>query len=266
MPVTISTNPASGVAARALDTANKNLTDSLKRLSTGNRIANNYDDAAGVAVAQKLSFADKQYDVLKSNLQNAVSFADTQQGVLGTAMAAVTRLGELAALAMDTTKSTTDRALYQTETTALTVVMTQLAAQQFNGNNLFGTSQTLNTNLNATPGTLAIGAEDFAGAFTAGDYADITAAGMAAIVTADIQAVATLQAGVGSIQSALGYYADNAAVTQNNIQAARGRIVDTDIATESGEFARSQILAQAASAMLAQANQIGAQSALQLLL
>ena len=265
MPVTISTNPASAVAARALDSANKNLTDSLKRLSTGNRIANNYDDAAGSAVELKLKFQGKQYDVLKSNLMNAVSFADTQQGVLGTAMAAVTRLGELQALASDTTKSTTDKALYQTETTALTVVMTQLAAQQFNGNALFGASQTLNTNLNATPGTLAIGAEDFAAAFTAGDYSDISAV-TTATVEADIQAIATLQAGVGSIQSALGYYYDNAAVTQSNISAARGRIIDTDISTESGEFARSQILAQAASAMLAQANQIGAQSAMQLLM
>jgi flagellin len=264
MPVTISTNTAAYTAARALDNATSALTDSLKRLSTGNRIANNYDDAAGSAVAAKLSFQGKQYDVLKSNLQNAVSFADTQQGVLGTAMEAMTRLGELQAMAADTTKSATDRALYQTETTALTVVLTQLAAQTFNGNNLFATSQTLNTNLNATPGTLAIGAEDLTAGIT-GTYTDITAT-TAAMVTTDIQAIATLQAGVGSIQSALGYYHDNAAVTQNNVAAARGRIVDTDISTESGEYARSQILAQAASAMLAQANQIGAQTAMQLLM
>jgi flagellin len=264
MPVTISTNPASAVAARALDTANRQLTDSLKRLSTGNRIANNYDDAAGSAVELKLKFQGKQYDVLKSNLMNAVSFADTQQGVLSTAMAAVTRLGELQAMASDTTKSTTDKALYQTETTALTTVLTQLAAQTFNGNNLFATSQTLNVNLNATPGTLAIGAEDLTAGIT-GTYTDITATTVA-MVTADIQAVAGLQAAVGSTQSALTYYYDNAAVTQSNISAARGRIIDTDISTESGNFARSQILAQAASAMLAQANQIGAQSAMQLLM
>jgi flagellin len=267
MPVTISTNSGAAVAARALDNANSALTDSLKRLSTGNRIANNYDDAAGVAVEQKLAFQGKQYDVLKNNIQNAVSFADTQQGVLSTAMNLASRLGELQAMASDTTKSSDDKALYQTEATALGAAFTQIAAQKFNGNDMFvvASAQTINVNLNATPGTISMGDEDLTAALTVADYADITVV-TAATVEADIQAIATLQATVGSKQSVLGYYYDNAVVTQQNVAAARGRIVDTDIATESGVYAKNQILAQAASAMLAQANQIGAQSALTLLL
>lgn len=265
MPITINTNPGATVAARALDKANAALTDSLKRLSTGNRIANNYDDAAGTAVELKLQFRSKQYDVLKNNIQNAMSFVDVQSGVLDTAMAAVTRIGELGAMASDTSKNTTDRQLYQTEATALIAVMGELASQQFNDVNLFATSQNVNVNLNSTPGTVAIGAEDLATAF-AGTYTTIEAAGVAANVVTDIQNIATLQAQVGATQSALNYYYDNAVTTQNNINAARGRIVDTDIATESGVYAKNQILSQAASAMLAQANQLGSASALQLLM
>jgi flagellin len=266
MPVTITTNPASRTAAQALDNANSALTDSLKRLSTGNRIANNYDDAAGVAVELKMQFRSKQYDVLKNNIQNGISFCDVQQGVLSTAMAAVIRLGELGAMASDTTKSATDRTIYQTEATSLIAIVGQLAAQEFNDVAIFNNSQDLTVNLNSSGTTvLAIGADDLTTAF-AGTYTTIEAAGVAAAVKTDIQNIATLQATVGANQSALNYYHDNAAITQDNINAARGRIVDTDISTESGNFARSQILAQAASAMLAQANQIGAQSALQLLM
>ena len=265
MPVSINTNPASATAARALEIANKNLTDSLKRLSTGSRIANTYDDAAGEAVQLKLKNQSKQYDVLKSNLQNGISFLDVQQGVLETATSTVSRLGELQAMATDSTKSSDDKALYQAEVTQLTGIMTQLAAQEFNGNGLFGGSDTINTNLNSTPGTMNIGDEDFASAFTAGDYSDITTV-TAATVEADIQAIASLKATVGGKQSALNYYYDNAVTTQNNINAARSRITDVDIAIESGTFARNQVLAQAASAMLAQANSIGASTAMQLLM
>ena len=81
-----------------------------------------------------------------------------------------------------------------------------------------------------------------------------------------MQNLATIKATIGAQQSALNYYYDNAVVTQSNVNAARGRIVDLDIATESGVYAREQILAQAAASMLSQANNIGAQAAMSLLM
>ena len=95
MPVSINTNPAASTAARALDLANRNLTDSLKRLSTGKRIANLYDDAAGDAVQLRFANSIKQYDVLKNNIQNGISFLDTAQGVLETADSIMSRIAVL---------------------------------------------------------------------------------------------------------------------------------------------------------------------------
>ena len=112
MPVTINTNTAASTAARALEVANRNLTDSLKKLSTGNRIVNAYDDAAGESVQLKLKSQSARYDVLKANLMNGISFLEVQGGVVDTAIDALTRIGELNALSGDVTKSSDDIALY----------------------------------------------------------------------------------------------------------------------------------------------------------
>jgi len=268
MAVTLSTNPAQATAARALNMANRDLTDSLKRLSTGNRIANIYDDAGGDAVQLKLKAQSARYDVLQNNLMNGISFLQVQEGVLTTASEIASRMGELQAMSTDPTKSSDDNALYDTEAAALSTLLTQLSQQSFNGNNILdGTSQTINVNVQATPNTMTIGNEDLDGALSNlnGSLTDISSIS-AADVDADIQAIATLRAQVGAKQSTLNYYLDNATVTQTNIDAARGRITDVDIADEASAYSIAQVKSQAASAMLAQANNIGTQNLMQLLM
>ena len=269
MPITLSTNPAQTTARRALEHANRDLTSSLKRLSTGNRIANIYDDAGGEAVQLKLKSQSARYSVLQNNLLNGVSFLQVQEGVLTTATEVASRLGELVAMAEDPSKSSDDIANYEQESTQLGTLLTQLASQQFNGKSLFGSGQTINVNLNSTPDTMNVGNEDFSNAVSnlTTDAADLSSSGLTASkVETDIQELANLRAQVGAKQSTLNYYYDNASLTQSNIDAARGRITDVDIASEASAYAISQVKSQAAAAMLSQANNVGTQNLMQLLM
>ena len=267
MPVTLSTNPAQATAARALDHANRDLTSSLKRLSTGNRIANIYDDAGGEAVQLKLKAQSARYSVLQNNLMNGISFLQVQEGVLTTASEVASRLGELQAMSEDPTKSTDDIANYTTEASELSSLLGRLATQEFNGNALFNNSQNINLNVQSSPDTMAIGDEDLAGDITtldsvSGSISSVTASQ----VEADLQAISDLRAAVGAKQSTLNYYYDNASITQTNIDAARGRITDVDIASEASAYSIAQVKSQAAAAMLAQANNVGTQNLMQLLM
>jgi flagellin len=269
MPVTLSTNPAQTTAARALEHANRDLTASLKRLSTGNRIANIYDDAGGEAVQLKLKAQSDRYGALQNNLQNGISFLQVQEGVLTTATDAASRLGELVAMAEDPTKSAADVDNYEVESAELGSLLTRLAAQQFNGNALFGSTKTLNLNVQSTPDTMTISDEDLSGAVSllTANASDLTTSGLtAANVESSLQQLANLKAQVGAKQSTLNYYYDNASLTQANINAARGRITDVDIASEASAYAISQVKSQAAAAMLSQANKVGTQNLMQLLL
>lgn len=269
MPVTLSSNPAQVTAHRALEHANRDLTSSLKRLSTGNRIANIYDDAGGEAVQLKLGAQSARYGALQNNLLNGISFLQVQEGVLTTATDAASRLGELVAMAEDPTKSSSDVDNYEQESTELGSLLTRLAAQEFNSNSLFDTAGTLSLNLNVqtTPDTMAIGTEDLTGAVSlltanASDLTTLTAAN----VESSLQQLANLRATVGAKQSTLNYYYDNATLTQANVDAARGRITDVDIAEEASKYAVATVKTQAAAAMLSQANNIGTQNLMQLLL
>jgi flagellin len=266
MPVTLSTNPAQATAARALEHANRDLTSSLKRLSTGNRIANIYDDAGGEAVQLKLKAQSARYSVLQNNLMNGISFLQVQEGVLTTASNVASRMGELQAMSEDPTKSTDDIANYNVEALELSSLLGRLATQEFNGNALFANSQNINLNVQATPDTMAIGDEDLATDIATLDSITFISSVTAAQVETDLQAIANLRAAVGAKQSTLNYYYDNASITQTNIDAARGRITDVDIASEASAYAISQVKSQAAASMLAQANNVGTQNLMQLLM
>jgi len=270
MPVTLSTNPAQATAARALEHANRDLTSSLKRLSTGNRIANLYDDAGGEAVQLKLKAQSARYSVLQNNLMNGISFLQVQEGVLTTATNVASRMGELVAMAEDSTKSSEDIDNYEQESAQLSTLLTQLASQTFNGNSLFGATagdNEINLNVQATPDKMDMGTDDFTNAVSniTGGATDLSTLA-ASSVEADIQSLANIRASVGAKQSVLNYYYDNAATAQTNIDAARGRIKDVDIATEASKYATAQVKSQAAASMLAQANNIGTQNLMQLLM
>lgn len=285
MPVTLAANGAANIAMRTLDQANRNLTSSLKRLSSGNRIANIYDDAASEAVQLKMTSDIKRIDVAKTGIQNAISFLEVQDGFLQTASSIVSRMGELKAMADDPSKSSTDTANYQEEFAVLQTQLGNLQNETFNGSAIWGsgsaqeiaTSAQTSANISlygtgAGESVQVSGSDSSILANVIGTGASVntniavnTTNITADAINSDIESIANARAKNGAYQSVLNFAYDNASTVKSNLEAARSRITDVDIAEESGKFARAQIKTQAAASMLAQANRVGSQTLLQLL-
>jgi flagellin len=276
MSVVINTNSAATSAAYNLSNTNVNLQRSLNRLSSGSRINSSFDDAGGLAVSMKMSASIRRTDATSANVNNSLSFLQTQDGVLKTADKILNRMSELATLAQDVTKAPADLALYDTELSQLKGQLNLMVGEEFNGISLFdagvsagsagmdvASTMTVVTShdgdqtvgitqvdlefISASVGTAAgfgMNISSNAGAQTAVDT----------IQTA-IQNLATLRANNGAEQSRLTFAADMLAVNKTNLEAANSRILDVDVADESTKLARYNILQQAGTAMLAQANQ-----------
>ena len=275
MSLVINTNSAATSAAYNLSNTNVNLQRSLNRLSSGSRINSAYDDAGGLAVSMKLSASIRRTDATLANVNNSIAFLQTQDGVIKTADKILNRMSELATLAQDVTKTTTDLSLYNTELDQLKGQLNLMVGEKFNGINLFSAGAG-STTLDATTPTMtvvtshdgvqtvgitqvdlnfisySVGSTDSTG-MDIGTFANATAA-VATIQTA-IQNLATLRANNGAEQSRLTFAADMLAVNKTNLEAANSRILDVDVADESSKLARYNILQQAGTAMLAQANQ-----------
>ncbi|MBK8858644.1 MAG: flagellin [Opitutaceae bacterium] len=287
----INTNPHALAGARHLNHSQEMLGRSLNRLSSGSKIVNPSDDAAGLAVSEKLAAQNRRVSAATTNVQNAISYVQTADGFMGGMTKILSRMSELAILAKDVTKNTTDIALYQQEFTALqdqlraTVggttaeiggtadVATPLGA--FNGITLFGDNaagltvtigQAVGQDMVIAGANLRDGAmlgiinQDAAGAY------DLMIDDPAAIanITAAIQDVATERASLGASQSRLELAASTLMIEFENLEAAISRIRDVDVASESTQLAKYNILVQSGTAMLAQANQTP-QSVLRLL-
>ena len=269
--ISINTNTASSMAAYNLSSTSANLQRSLQRLSSGSRINSSFDDAGGLAVSMKLSASIRRTEATQANVNNALSMLQTQDGVLKNAEKVLTRLSELAQLSADVTKSTSDRALYQTEFSALTNAMDQLTAEEFNGVSLFSAANTQIDVITSQDGgqSVAITLADIAS--IVGDIDGISVSGASGASSTDIdtlvtaiQDLANLRATNGSEQQRLTFAADMLAINKVNLESANSRIADLDIAAESANLARLNILQQAGTAMLAQAN-MATQSVLRLL-
>ena len=282
MSVVINTNSAASLASYNLSNTNVNLQRSLQRLSSGSRINSSFDDAGGLAVSMKLSASIRRTEATQANVGNAIAFLQTQDGVLKSADKILSRMSELAALAQDVTKSSNDLSLYNTELGVLQDQFHLMLSEKFNGISLFaaGTAGGAATGTN-TPETLAtmtvVTSHD--GDQTVGiTQADLdaiswnigTANGQsfsmqidsfdgakAAVMTVQtaIQDLAMLRANNGAEQSRLTFASEMLSVNKINLEAANSRIIDVDVATESSQLARFNILQQAGTAMLAQANQ-----------
>ena len=254
MSLVINTNTAASAAAVNLNNNNSMLQKSLARLSSGSKITAPADDAGGLAVSMRMEAAIRRTDAAGTNVANAVSFLQTQDGGLKTAGKVLDRISELKTLSTDVTKSATDIANYDTEFTALKAQLTSLAAEKFNGVALFGGG-------NLTVGTSEDGSQtlDITKADLATNVTTITAsanlAGISATDATDaITNVASSRAQNGAESSRLGFASDILTTNRTNLEAANSRIVDVDVASESTKLARNNILVQASTAMLAQAN------------
>ena len=141
--ISINTNVASMSAAYNSTNTNRELQRSLQRLSSGLRINSSSDDAGGLAVSMRLSAAIRRTEATDRNVNNAISFLATQDGVLDAAGKVLTRLAELAQLNADVTKTTSDRAMYETEFDELVTSIDSMTDETFNGTDLFAAGVTL---------------------------------------------------------------------------------------------------------------------------
>ena len=270
MSVVINTNSAATIASNNLSASNAMLQKSLNRLSSGQRIVSPADDAGGLAVSMKLSATAKRQGAVAANVGNAVSFLQTQDGGLKVAGKILDRMSELKTLYGDVTKSSDDKANYDSEFTALQSELDAIATETFNGVALFGSSSLSVAVTESGTSTVSVAGRDLAssstgvGALT--DSSSVATLGDVDLtdITGAIQTVATFRAQNGAEQSRLGYASELLTVNKANLEAATSRIADVDVAEESTQLARWNILTQSGTAMLAQANQ-SAQIALKLL-
>jgi flagellin len=285
MSVVINTNTSASLASYNLSSTNVNLQRSLNRLSSGSRINSSFDDAGGLAVSMKISASIRRTEATLANVNNSVAFLQTQDGVLKNADKVLNRMSELSMLATDVTKSTADLSLYNTELTQLKDQLELMLSEKFNGISLFqsGSNATFDTGTSAANLTVVTSHDgDQSFAITRADLNFISttvgtdaSSGMqinsntgaqAAVTTiqAQIQNLATLRANNGAEQSRLSFAADMLSINKINLESANSRIVDVDVAAESSQLARFNILQQAGTAMLAQAN-MSTQSILRLI-
>jgi flagellin len=258
--ISINVNSAASGAGLNLGKTNDALQKSLSRLSSGRRIVNSSDDAGGLAVSMKMSAALKRTEATSINLQNAQSFLQTQDGAYSVADKVLSRMSELATLANDPTKNDGDIKLYNKEFQNLILQMKSLKTEEFNGVALFGADVVLQVSTSEDGSqTLGMTQSDING----GEIADVlaivelTAANAPANTIAiqdAIQELADLRAQNGAESSRVGFAQDLLKINAINLEAANSRIIDVDVAAESSQLARFQILQQAGTAMLAQAN------------
>ena len=262
----INTNIGAIRATNASTAASKELGSAMERLSTGKRINSAKDDAAGLAIATSMTAQIKGMSQGVRNANDGISLAQTAEGALNEVTNMLQRVRELAVQsASGTYQDATDRSYMQTEVDELTAQIDQVISNsEFNGVALFdGTtaSVTIQAGANATD-TVALTMADLTGLAASGGVAgsydvDDTVGASATITAIDTELDtisgnrAILGAGQNRLESAVNNLTDNL----TNLSEARSRIEDADYSTETTKLAKAQILSQASTAMLAQANQ-----------
>jgi flagellin len=267
----INTNISAQSNAQLLADATSMLQKSLARLSSGSKLTSPEDNVAELAVSMKFDAQINRIGAATSNVGNAISFSQTQDGFLQKVSKALDRMSELAVLAQDPTKTSTDLGLYQKEFGTLQSYISDLADKNFNGVSLFSSGSNLQITTDGDGGTFTLSAADLgASAYTTatgtGSKVDSAANAVTALtnVKAAIVALADDRADVGANIARLQAHSDQLGVLKQNLSSANSRMKDVDVAEESTEYARYNILVQAGTAMLAQANATP-QSALRLL-
>lgn len=272
MPVVINTNIQAMNSARLLSASSSNLSKSLARLSSGSRIISPEDDAAGLAQSIKFDAQINRNNAANINVGNAVSYSQTQDGFLKKVQKALDRMSELSVLAQDSTKTNSDLSNYQAEFTQLQLYISDITGKTFNGVSLF-TSSGIGVTIDSDATTFALNSANLSGTTGTGvsnAYAGISISTSSAASTAlaniktAIQTLANMRASVGANIQRLNLTGEQLSILNENLSAANSRLKDVDVAEESTQFARYNILVQSGTAMLAQANALP-QSALRLL-
>ncbi|MFZ5805878.1 MAG: flagellin [Verrucomicrobiota bacterium] len=267
---TIGTNIGALNASFYLGQNTEALQKNMIKLSAGSRLANPAEDAAGVAVSGKLDANVKRLVAASEGAQNIISFAQTSDGFLKTIQEQLTRMSELAQRATNGAFGSADRANYNIEFTKLRdQIGTVLSSAKFNGETLFQ----VNTSI-----AVAISAQGDTDVFSKVSVTNLTNLGINAstigTTTVAISAIASLNNALSTIAtkraevnadiSKFNFHIQNIRTERINVEAANSRIKDLDVASESTQLAKNNILIQASTAMLAQAN-VSQQNVLSLL-
>jgi flagellin len=267
MSLRINTNVEAFNAHRQLSGTSDKLGKSMERLSSGYRINRAADDAAGLAITEKLRGQIGGLDQAQRNAQDAISLVQTAEGNLQEVHSMLQRVRELAVQYKNGALSTTDRSAIQSEVNMLASEVERIGSSaQFNGILLLSAAANITFQVGAADGevitvaTISLGQGVPAAAFqlSAGGATDIGE------IDAAIDAVSAQRAQFGAVQNRLEHTLSNLAVYNENLMASESRIRDVDMAAEMVNFTKLQILQQSGTAMLAQANQTP-QSVLQLL-
>ena len=291
----INTNVAASITANALTKNERAMSQTMERLSTGQRINSASDDAAGLAISSRMTSQVNGLNMAVRNANDAISMVQTAEGAIGEIVNMLQRMRELAVQATTGTMSSTDKAAADVEFEALDAEILRVSQNtEWNGTKLLdgslnasaatafqvgaNASQTISVTFSdfSTEGVGSISAQTTESLITTGtlvgldnssigsgtvatDLAglDITSSANAAITALDFALDKTHShlATLGSVINRLEYAADNLANVSQNTSASRSRVLDADYASETTELAKTQIIQQAATAMLSQANQ-----------
>jgi flagellin len=258
----INTNTSALSTATLLQQSSKMLSQSLARLSSGSKVTSPADDSAGLAVSMNLVSQEGENTAASNNVADAISFNQTQDGYLSQVTSALDRMSELAVQAQDVTKSSSDRSLYQNEFNTLAVYVNNVSKEDFNGVSLFNdtSASPLKVTIDSSGSTFTMKGVDLTGTTfsTLQNTDDISTVSGAKSALTDVQAaisqIATDRAALGSNEETLTDYQNQLGTLNNNLAAANSVIMDVDVAQESTNYAKENILVQTGTAMLAQAN------------
>jgi flagellin len=267
MSLRINSNIEAYNAHRQLVATNNKLQKSMQRLSSGLRINSASDDAAGLAISEKLKAQINGVDQAQRNAQDAMSMTQTAESSLNEVHAMLQRVRELAVEFHNGTLATSDRAAIQSEINQLASEIERIGnAADFNGIKLLSNAATITFQVGAQDGQVIAIDTISLGTAVPQSYFQLSATSTQDLANLDaaIDAVSAQRASFGAVQNRLEHTLNNLSAYEENLQASESRIVDVDMAAEMVEFTKTQILQNAGTAMLAQANQ-APQSVLRLL-
>jgi flagellin len=257
MALRIQNNVEAFNAHRNLAATGNKLATSMERLSSGYRINRAADDAAGLAISERLRGQIGGLDQAQRNSQDAVSLVQTAEGSLTEVHSMLQRVRDLAVQYKNGSLSTNDRTAIQSEVNQLASEIERIGTSaDFNGTKLLNAAQTVSFQVGAQDGQVITVSLVSLGSAVGTSYYQLSAAGTTDIgeIDAAIDAVSAQRSQFGAVQNRLGYTLENAAIYQENLTASESRIRDVDMASEMVNFTKLQILQQAGTSMLAQAN------------
>ncbi len=266
MPLYVNTNVSSLQAQRNLSVAQSRLQSSFQRLSSGFRINQASDDSAGMGISESLKAKIRSFGVAERNTNVAISMANTAEGGLSEISNIVSRMRELAVQGANGDLTSTDRSYIDTEFGLLKDEITRLAeATEFNGKELLagtaadvtfqvGINTSTYDSISVSFGGVSLSSLSLSGISVGGSSAANATAAITAIDTA-ISTVSSRRAEFGAASNRLQIAVSNSMTMRTNLAAANSVIRDVDVADETAVLARSQVLLQAGTSVLAQANQ-----------